>query len=185
MKSRTRRLVLFLTLLFVGVVALRYAAGRLYPLHYRGVVWTAATDHGVDPYLVAAVIRQESRWRPRAVSRQGARGLMQIMPETGQWAGEKMGLGPVTPEDLFDPVVNIRIGTWYLSQLLREFDGNWAAALAAYNGGRHNVHEWLEAGRWDGEARHLAEIPFPETREFVSDVLRDYQWYRRLYAGWS
>ncbi|MCG0239878.1 MAG: lytic transglycosylase domain-containing protein [Firmicutes bacterium] len=155
-----------------------------YPFPYRDEVFQAAARYGVSPYLVAAVIRQESHWQPGVVSRQGARGLMQVMPETGRWAATQMGLGPLDPDRLFDPAVNIEVGTWYLGFLMQKFDGNWAAALAAYNGGSRHVEEWLRQGRWTGGADRLHEIPFPETRTFVRRVLRDYRRYRLLYGDW-
>nr|PZN42183.1 MAG: lytic transglycosylase [Bacillota bacterium] len=174
----------FLVLLGVAGTALWLLALFAYPFPYREEVFQAAARHGVSPYLVAAVIRQESHWQPDVVSRQGARGLMQVMPETGRWAAAQMGLGPLDPHRLFDPAVNIEVGTWYLGYLIRKFDGNLAVALAAYNGGSRHVEEWLRQGRWSGGADRLDEIPFPETRTFVRRVLRDYRRYRLLYGDW-
>jgi len=153
---------------------------RLYPLEYREILFLRAAERGLDPYLVAAVIRAESRFRPRAISAQGARGLMQIMPETGKWVAEQMEI-PFDPELLYDPDYNIRLGCWYLSNLLNEFDGNRVLALAAYNGGRNNVKQWLAEERWTGEAHTLEQIPFGETRHYVAVVLRDHKRYQWLY----
>ncbi|MBX5464688.1 MAG: lytic transglycosylase domain-containing protein [Clostridia bacterium] len=153
----------------------------LYPWPYRSEVESAARAEGVSPYLVAAVIRAESGFRPQSVSHRGAVGLMQVMPETGLWAAEQMGLGAITPAQLEEPGLSIRIGTWYLAQLEREF-GSVPAALAAYNAGRSNVERWLRQGVWDGTAEEAARIPFPETRRFVEKVLRDAAWYQRIYG---
>ncbi|MDN5345513.1 MAG: soluble lytic murein transglycosylase [Clostridia bacterium] len=140
-----------------------------------------ARQEGVDPLLVAAVTRVESKFYPGARSDQGARGLMQLMPDTARLAAGHLGL-PYDPEKLFNPEYNLRLGTWYLAALLREFH-DLAPALAAYNGGRGNVHNWLERGVWDGSSRNLRQIPFPETRAFVRQVLQNYRIYRFLYPG--
>lgn len=164
-----------------------YSGGRwllfthLYPLSYKSLIFAYAEANGVDPYLVAAIIRTESGFRPDATSSQGARGLMQIMPETGRWAAARLGI-EFTPDDLYDPEYNIRLGTWYLAELLREFAGDPVLALAAYNGGRANVWRWLEERQWTGEARTLDQIPFAETRRYVARVLRDHQRYLWLYG---
>jgi len=150
----------------------------LYPLPYRDLILECSTREGIDPLLVAAVIRVESRFYPRARSSHGACGLMQLMPETAQMAARKLGL-PYEPEKLYDPEYNLRLGTWYLSSLLEEF-GELPPALAAYNGGKGHVRNWLDRGLWDGKT--LEKIPFPETREFTRQVLRDYRIYKILYS---
>lgn len=104
---------------------------------------------------------------------------MQIMPKTAIWAAEQMGIEDFQVEDLQSPDLNIRIGTWYLSSLLDEFDNNVTLALAAYNGGRGNVNNWLNQGRQIQQKEE--EIPFPETRNFVMRVKKSYKWYKRLY----
>ena len=132
-----------------------------------------------DPYLVTSVIKVESNFSPKVVSKQGAVGLMQLMPKTALWAAEKMGIKNIKVEDLQNPDLNIRIGTWYLSSLLDEFNNDVTLALAAYNGGRGNVAEWIEKGRL--EQKKEEGIPFPETRNFVARVKKSYKWYKRLY----
>ena len=179
---RTRRLIIAL-----GAVVLLLAAPLLlrliYPLHYADEIRTYAHAHGMDPHLIAAVIRVESRFEPRSQSAKGARGLMQIMPETGAWVASQLGLEDFTPDDLYDPDINIRIGTWYLADLRETFAGDVVLMLAAYNGGRTNVRRWLE--QHDLAAGDLADrlerIPFTETRRFVERVLLAYRMYRLLY----
>ncbi|MDI3297901.1 MAG: lytic transglycosylase domain-containing protein [Bacillota bacterium] len=175
-----RLLAAALAALVVGV-ATWLVVHWLYPWPYRGEVEAAARAQGLSPYVVAAVIRAESGFRPQSVSHRGARGLMQVMPQTGLWAAEQMGLGKITPEQLEEPPLSIRIGTWYLAQLEREF-GSVPPALAAYNAGRSNVERWLSQGVWDGSQEDLDRIPFPETRRFVAKVLRDAVWYERIYG---
>ena len=106
---------------------------------------------------------------------------MQIMPETGLWVAEQIGMEAFAEEKLYDPLVNITIGTWYLQDLFCQFDGNKYAALAAYNGGRTYVSRWLKSGLWDGTKNELGNIPFPETRFFVLKVDKTYKRYQQIY----
>lgn len=167
-------------LLLAGIL---YMVARLvlYPLGYRSILYARAQEYGLDPLLVAAVIRTESGFRPTARSSQGARGLMQIMPETGEWIASQMKI-PYAPELLDDPDYNIRMGCWYLGHLLDQFGGDTTVALAAYNGGRTNVQKWLEENQWTGEHHTLEQIPFKETRLYVARVMRNHAIYRGLYA---
>lgn len=166
------------------VVVLLYwrPVGRLfYPFPYRATVERWASEYGVDARLVAAVARVESGFEPRARSAKGARGLMQIMPDTGAWVAERLGLESVASEDLYDPELNLRLGIWYLAYQVRTFNGDLALALAAYNGGGTNVRRWLEEERWSGSVDDLHQIPFPETRAYVRRVLTTYDRYCLLY----
>jgi len=149
----------------------------LYPLRYGDLIRHSAARFGVDPALVASVIHAESRFRPRAVSPRGARGLMQVMPETGAWLAHRLHLDEFTLEDLFDPITNITLGTFYLSELAHEFGGDWVLTLAAYNGGRQNVKRWLGGKK----TISIEDIPFPETRNYVRRVLQTYRLYRLFY----
>lgn len=171
-------IVLVLLILFSLPSFWRWVA----PFPYRESICAQAERVGLDPCLVAAVIRVESGFVPGAESPQGARGLMQLMPETGRWVAARLGMA-FDPAYLFDPHYNLRLGTWYLAHLLQEFDGNLVAALAAYNGGWGHVHEWLKQHQWSGHVSQLERIPFPETRQFVARVLRHYHLYRRLYGA--
>jgi soluble lytic murein transglycosylase len=160
----------------------RWLILRLYPLEYQAQVVARSAEYHVDRNLVWAIIRVESGFKPGATSVQGARGLMQIMPETGEWIARQMGL-PYNPQMLYDPDYNIRVGTWYLSELQTEFGGDTVLALAAYNGGRTNVRQWLNERQWTGENHTLEQIPFKETRLYVGKVLRDQDRYRVLYGA--
>ena len=174
---------LLLLIVIAGVLGTsRFAAYQLYPYPYRGLVEAEAEKAGVNPLLLAAVIRVESKFDSDTTSRKDARGLMQIVPETGKWAAERIGLEDFTTDKLYNPETNLKLGTWYLHYLLQEFDGNLMAALAAYNGGQGNVRSWLQDNDWDGTYEQLSGIPFPETRMFVIRVLDDYRVYRWLYG---
>ena len=145
-----------------------------YPWGWRGDVLAAAQDVKLDPYLVAAVVREESSYYPRAVSPAGARGLMQLMPTTARI------LAP--PGDLDNPVFNIQLGTRFLASLLREFSDP-RLALAAYNAGPTRVRQWWAARRSDDIEVFVEEIPFDETRLYVKKVVLSWDEYRRIYAG--
>lgn len=196
-----RRLLLLLAALGGLTYVVLQGIHWLYPFPYREIIVAQSGRHGLDPRLVAAVIRVESRFFPGAVSSVGARGLMQILPETGRWAAGQLGLTGFRSEMLYDPVVNVTLGTWYLAHLLDQYEGRapagdggpsaaggarlptgLPAALAAYNAGRQVVDAWLAAGVWDGSEAGSNGIPFPETRAFVRRVLRDYRVYRALYG---
>lgn len=179
--SLTTKLVLLALLVVALGLGGRWLVKRFYPFDYEPIIMAQARQNGLDPYLVAAVIRAESRFRPQATSPQGARGLMQIMPETGRWAAQQMKMD-YNPDWLYEPEYNIRIGCWYLANLLQEFGEDPVLALAAYNGGQSNVKKWLDERQWTGEHQTLDQIPFNETRHYVAVVLRDYERYRWLYG---
>ncbi len=154
---------------------------RLYPLEYQNEIETEAANSGTDPYLVAAIIWAESGFDPHAVSGGGARGLMQIMPDTGEWIAGKVGMDNFTPEDLFDPEVNIALGCWYLNYLSERFDGIVPVMLAAYNGGPNRVAQWLEMVEY-GANGELIAVPYPETEEYIKRVQSAYEIYQTYYT---
>lgn len=145
------------------------------PLRHEDVIRQQAKEKDVDAALIAAVIYAESRFRDQT-SRAGARGLMQITPETANEIERHSGGTTFTLQDLADPEINIRYGTFRLRELLDRFEENQVAALAAYNAGPTNVDGW------GGAELRIEEIPFPETRSFVEEVLDKREDYRREYA---
>lgn len=150
---------------------------RAYPYNFRQDVEDNAALYGLDPLLVAAVIRTESSWRAGAQSSVGATGLMQLMPDTGAWIAAKNGW-EYDETRLTDGATNIRLGCWYLWYLLDKFDGDMTLALAAYNAGDNTVEKWVSEGRFDGGE---PDIPYPETRSFVKKVMDSYEKYKLLY----
>lgn len=136
-----------------------------------------------DPYLVAALIREESVYDPRAVSPVGAMGLMQIMPDTGRRMARTVGLADFTIDQLFVPEVNLRLGVRYLEDLLDRFAGNSAYAVAAYNAGPEAVVRWIENNPPRSIEEFIEEIPFAETRWYVKRVLRSLWEYQTLYGA--
>jgi soluble lytic murein transglycosylase len=135
---------------------------------------------GVDPYLVAAIIREESQYDWKAVSRVGAIGLMQVMPGTANAVAQRYGFPPVVRDDLFDQETNIRIGVRYVEQLLEQFSGNVVQTIAAYNAGPIVVGSWVELHRGRSQDEFVELIPYQETRQYVKRVLRSYREYVRL-----
>jgi len=134
----------------------------------------------VEPELVYAVMREESGYRPKVLSVSGARGLLQIMPETGERLAVREALADFSPDDLFIPSINIRLGSAYLEQLMAQFDGQRSAAIASYNAGPDAVSGWLTAGPFDDD-EWVEAIPYDQTREYVKRVLRSLHVYRALY----
>lgn len=155
---------------------------QLFPIKYMQPIAAAANDYGFDPLIIASVVKVESGFNELAQSPKGARGLMQVMPETGAWAAEQMKLPEFDVEMLYEPELNLAIGTWYLRQLHRVFDGDEVIALAAYNAGQKRVQEWLDEGRWDGSEDTLEDVPFEETRTYVRRVLTTHDIYTWLYG---
>jgi soluble lytic murein transglycosylase len=144
-----------------------------YPLDYEHIVRGHARQYDLDAALLAAVIYRESKFDPDARSDSGAIGLMQLLPDTAEGIAQLTGGSRFEVDDLYDPEINVRYGSFYLRRLLRKYD-NERLALAAYNAGQANVDRWIAAGE--------EEIPFPETREFVDNVLEARDIYARAYA---
>lgn len=149
-----------------------------YPFPYREITYYYARTYNVDPFLLAAVMKSESDFNKNAVSDRGARGLMQVMPDTGRWVAHQLGETGFDPDRLFEPETNIKYGSWYIADLKKEFRGDTVLVLAAYNSGRGNVKEWLSSEDLTGGKSTIDQIPFPETRHYVRKVLM----YQRVYS---
>lgn len=155
----------------------------LYPFPYRDTVERYAGRYKVDCYLVAAVIKVESKFQHDVHSHRGAVGLMQLMPDTADWIAQRLGERDYQEIELHDPDRNIRYGIWYLADLEAEFKGNDVLALAAYNAGRGNVRGWMEDYGWNDDFSDVQAIPYKETRAYVKQVLSLQGKYRKLYAA--
>jgi soluble lytic murein transglycosylase len=145
-----------------------------YPLEYEETIRDVGAEHGVEPALVAAVIRTESGFDPEVESSQGAYGLMQIQPETASFISERSGI----TSDYRGPKTNIRMGTWYLDYLQNRYEGDERLVLAAYNSGTGQVDAWVSEGGFDVDY----DIPFEETRQYVEDVSEARDIYVELYG---
>jgi soluble lytic murein transglycosylase len=187
-RIRRRRLAALGTVALIAA-ALVVATGLLgeavreitLPLRHDDVIRQQAQDKRVDASLIAAVIYEESRFRDQT-SHAGARGLMQITPDTADFIAKNSGGYRFEQEDLATPQINIAYGTYFLRYLLDHYDGNEALAIAAYNAGLSNVDRWV--GKAGGQAAFdtAADIPFPETRAYVANVLERREQYREHYG---
>ncbi|MFP5362896.1 MAG: lytic transglycosylase domain-containing protein [Thermoleophilia bacterium] len=150
------------------------------PLAHEDIIRQQASAKELDPSLLAAVIYAESRFRD-ATSHAGARGLMQITPETARYIARLSGGTRFEQGDLSTPQINISYGAYYLRYLLERYDDNTILALAAYNGGEGNVDRWLAEASQSRRAFVIDQIPFAETREYVTKVLDARTEYRETY----
>jgi len=151
------------------------------PLKHEDIIRQQAAEKGLDPALIAAVIYQETKFRDRTSSA-GAKGLMQLMPGTAEFIAHKSGGTQFELQDLGTPQINIAYGSWYLRYLIGRYNGNQVLAIAAYNAGEDNVDRWVSRAGGAGNFDAGRDIPFPETRAYVSGVLEKRAAYRKNYA---
>src|SRR6202030_377390 len=145
----------------------------LFPRPYWADLKRFSLANGLDPYLVASLIRQESEFNPLAVSRANALGLMQLLPKTGKQVAKEVKLQRYNPSQLYTPAVNLQLGTRYFRGMVDKFSGSFEYALAAYNAGSDRVDEWLAQGKYRDPQEFVESIPFTETREYVQAILRN------------
>ena len=188
-RRRRRRATIALAIALLAALAAAVIVPRLpdvvrelaLPLAHEDIIRQQAGAKELDPSLVAAVIYAESKFRD-ATSHAGARGLMQITPETARYIANLSGGTAFEQGDLATPQVNISYGAYYLRYLLRRYDQNTVLALAAYNGGEGNVDRWLAEASTSQRAFGKEQIPFTETREYVDRVLSARTSYREKYS---
>lgn len=153
-----------------------------YPKKYSDYVELYAEQYDIPPHVLYAVIKTESGFDSAAVSKKGAVGLMQFMPETFSWITDEMLFEHLADGMRYDPETSVRYGAWLLSHLYKRY-GNWSVALAAYNAGIGTVDGWLEdPEHTDGEGG-LKSIPYKETRNYVKKVTKAQATYDRLYGA--
>lgn len=173
--------VLLSIVAILGIWGSRYVLEYLYPTEYNEYVEKYAGEYSLDKHMVYALIKAESGFDSQAVSPREAKGLMQIMDSTGEWAAQKMNIDGFQSSKLLEPDTNIRIGCWYLRYLLKQFDNNTVLALAAYNAGSGNVSKWLKDPEISRDGKTLGMIPFEETENYVSRIQKYYKMYKKLY----
>lgn len=158
----------------------------LFPLPYWAVIQREAQRKDVDPYLVAALIRQESAFNPEARSHADALGLMQLLPREARRYARKEKIPRWRTNKIFDPEINIRLGVAYLADAIHRYNGSLELALAAYNAGDERVETWVQeqsmAGAVEDPMEFVESIPFTETREYVQILLRNLSYYKRIYG---
>ncbi|HEY3988186.1 MAG TPA: transglycosylase SLT domain-containing protein [Acidobacteriaceae bacterium] len=154
----------------------------LFPEPYWGTIESESAKNGLDPFMVASLIRQESEFNPTVVSYANAWGLMQLLPSVGAEMAHKDGVRHFDHNELLDPVVNIKLGTKYLRQTLDKFEDKAEYAFAAYNAGDDRVADWKAGAPFHGMDEFVESIPFTETREYVQGIVRNEMIYRDLAA---
>jgi soluble lytic murein transglycosylase len=152
----------------------------LFPQQYWSAIEQDSVKNGLDPYMVASLIRQESEFNPTAISPANAFGLMQLLPSVGRSMAKEEGIHHFNEMELLNPETNIRLGTRYLKQTLDKFDGQPPYAFAAYNAGDSRVTDWQSIGKYHGMDEFVESIPFTETRDYVQAILRNESIYREL-----
>ncbi len=152
----------------------------LFPQMYWNDIKADAEKNGLNPYMVASLIRQETEFNPGAISNKDAYGLMQLLPSVGRSMAREEGLRHFRTDELLNPTTNILLGTHYLRQTLDKFGGQPEYAFAAYNAGDDRVQDWQNIGNYHGIDEFVESIPFTETREYVQAILRNEQMYREL-----
>lgn len=153
----------------------------LFPRPYWNDLTAAASAQGLDPYLVASLIRQESEFNPGAISRANAMGLMQLLPGVGKQEAKRMGMRGFSAGSLLNPSVNLKLGTANLRQVLDRWNNTPEYALAAYNAGDVPVRNWVNENNYRDLPEFVESIPYTETREYVQSILRNREMYRQLY----
>lgn len=187
----------YIILVILVFILLLYIASplrqRYSPFRYRGLIKHYAEKHDIDWLLVSSIIYHESRFRSKAESNKGARGLMQIMPGTGSELAEKLGWKNFSSDNLFSPKVNLELGCYFLNRLLKEFNNDINLALTAYNAGSGSIYKWYSAKK--GNLSYPSESPvkyndiqeylYPETRRYVNKVNGTYRLLKMLNKAWK
>ena len=155
----------------------------LFPIGWEERLRARSERHRLDPYLVAALIRQESEFHAGARSHAGALGLMQIMPATGRQLFRRLGIPGFSSRKLTVPDISLRLGTFHLKEVLAQFDGELEKALAGYNAGERRIPGWMQLGPFEDSAEFVETIPFSETRGYVQSIVRNRALYSRIYGG--
>lgn len=181
-KKKKTAIFIILIALMIFVINLKPIGRMMFPLKYYDYIVKYSKEYNLSPFLVASVIKVESNFEKDAVSVKNARGLMQLTPSTAKWASEQMKLEDFNVDMLHEPMLNIRMGCWYLNNLKEEFGSDMEIVLAAYNGGRGNVKKWLNNYENSKNGVDLHYIPFEETDKYVKKVQVNYNIYKFLYT---
>ena len=174
-----KKIIIIAVCLLLPITTIYAGFNMLYPLRYLDLIEKYAEMYDLSTALVCAVIHVESRFRADAVSSKGASGLMQITRNTADWAADFIAIYDYSYDRIFEPEINIIIGTWYLNRLIGQF-GETDTALAAYNAGTGNVTSWLSSADYSSDGYTLDYIPFGETRGYVQRVNNSYRVYSLL-----
>jgi soluble lytic murein transglycosylase len=155
----------------------------MFPQPYWNDLVADSAKNGLDPFLVASLIRQESEFNAGAVSPAHAYGLMQLLASVGKANAKQEGLKGFQPAQLLNPQINLQLGTRNLKSVLDRFGGQPEYALAAYNAGDTPIRQWMATGEYKDIAEFVESIPYTETRDYVQAIMRNREMYRMLYGG--
>jgi Soluble lytic murein transglycosylase and related regulatory proteins (some contain LysM/invasin domains) len=179
---KLKKILPLLALVIAFFLIKGFIYNSLYPLKYESYIYEYSKEYNVDPYLVMAMIKTESKFDRYAVSQQGAMGLMQITKTTSKWIAKLTDDTDFEVNDLYDPETNIKMGVFYISNLMDEFDTT-ELALAAYNAGSGTVTGWLKSADVSSDGKTLNYIPYAETSNYLKKVQNDERIYRLLYKA--
>lgn len=188
MQKRIKK-ILFITVIIAIILILLFGVfkvqnivlRKIYPTKYSEYVYKYAKEYEVDPLLIFAIIKAESNFNPNVVSSSNAIGLMQLMDTTAEEIARKVDITFTVKSSLYNPDLNIRLGTKYFSDLLKEYNQNKLLALTAYNAGKGNLKRWIEQGIIKEDGSDIENIPYKETNNYVRKIVRDYKIYQELY----
>ncbi len=153
---------------------------NIYKIKYIELVEEYSKEYDVDKYLILACIKAESNFKEDAISKKGAKGLMQLMDSTAEELAKSIGI-ELNENDIFKPEININLGTKYISSLLKKYE-NIELALAAYNAGKGKVDNWIKDGTLKEDGSDIENIPYKETKNYVRKILNDYEIYKKIYV---
>ena len=178
-----RTVTILIASLIIYLIIMWLLTSFIFPRKYKDIIEHVTTQYEVDPNLVYAIIKQESNFKENAKSSRGAIGLMQIITSTANEVVQTISSINEEYYNLYDPETNINVGVKYISELIQKFDGNIYLAIAAYNGGMGNVQKWFGAdySNYDTLQKVVDKIEFGETRKYVKNVVRYYDYYTKLY----
>ena len=177
-------IIIVLTIIFVLFKILNVQSivlKKIYPTNYKEYVEKYSKQNNVDEYMIYAIIKAESNFKPNVKSKSNAIGLMQLLEDTAIEMSNTVSKQEITEEGLYDPETNIKLGTSYYSYLLKHYKGNNILALTAYNAGMGNVDNWIKKGVIKSDGTDIENIPYKETNNYVRKILRDYKFYVKLY----
>lgn len=172
-----------LIIVLIGLGLNNIIKEKYFPYKYASYVDKYSREYDLDPLFVLSVIKTESNFIESAESHKNAAGLMQITPETGEWAASKMGYTDFEKNSLYKQEYNIRMGCWYLNYLSDMFNGNTDLMVAAYNAGPSNVKSWLKDTNYSTDGKTLNHIPFEETKNYVKKINSYHKTYTFLYGN--
>jgi soluble lytic murein transglycosylase len=175
------KIMLFIIIVLLGAFLYKSEVVHrfIYPQKYSEYVGKYSKEYDLDENLVYSIIKVESKFNCKVVSKRNAKGLMQIMDITSDWASGELDMENV---DIYDPETNIKIGCWYLRKLFDEF-GKEDLVIAAYNGGSGNVKKWLQDGEYSKDGENLHKIPFLQTSKYVEKVKKAHEMYTEIYGN--